>query len=111
MTMGPEPMMRIVWMSVRLGIGAKSFARARGRGAAAGSRANVSRGERMSTLRRIAVAVVGFLLMASVGRAAEVKRDIDWGKFLSRHDLVWVRLPEKWGEGAFAENGQMGSMV
>ncbi len=36
---------------------------------------------------------------------------IQWAPFLSRHDLVWERLPSKWTEGAFIGNGLLGGMV
>src|SRR3954470_7415360 len=51
------------------------------------------------------------LLVAPILRAADVQNKVDWAKFLSRHDLVFNRLPGKWGEGAFTGNGLMGAMV
>ena len=37
--------------------------------------------------------------------------DVDWAAFLADHDLVWTRLPEKYGERPFLGNGQLGSMI
>src|SRR5262245_54336186 len=99
MTMGPEPMMRIVWMSVLRGI--------------VKSRMNVSNGGLMSTFGKrvfrflvtraprprslagnawarrlrhgiLAAAIFCLLLQANVG-AADVENKINWEQFLARH--------------------------
>src|SRR5688572_10536057 len=125
MTIGPEPMMRIVWMSVRLGIG-QQLAPPRGNGGGPGqSRMNVSAGGSMSTFGK----TIGLLLLILVGasctksqntgaaatqrvaRPADVEDRVDWSKFLARHDLVWSRVPETWGEAAFTGNGLLGLMM
>lgn len=49
--------------------------------------------------------VIAFPLLS---RAAEVQDKVDWPGFLSRHDLIWNRVPENWGEGAFTGNGLLG---
>jgi alpha-L-fucosidase 2 len=36
---------------------------------------------------------------------------VDWPAFLSRHDLVWKRVPARWEEGAWLGNGLLGVMV
>jgi alpha-L-fucosidase 2 len=36
---------------------------------------------------------------------------IDWESFMSRHDLIWDRLPCTWDEGPFLGNGNMGTMI
>src|SRR5262245_43333046 len=36
---------------------------------------------------------------------------IDWPAFLSRHDLVWKRVPARWEDGAWLGNGLLGAMV
>src|SRR5690242_2331056 len=36
---------------------------------------------------------------------------IDWPAFLARHDLVWPRLPNGWGESAFIGNGRLGATI
>jgi hypothetical protein len=36
---------------------------------------------------------------------------IDYQSFLSRHDLVWNRVPQTWEEGALLGNGLIGAMV
>lgn len=40
-----------------------------------------------------------------------VKNNMTWESFLSRHDLVWNRLPKTWMEGAFIGNGRLGAMI
>jgi len=36
---------------------------------------------------------------------------VDWPAFLARHDLVWGRLPNGWGESAFIGNGRLGATI
>ncbi len=36
---------------------------------------------------------------------------IDWEDFLSRHDLIWSRLPRSYGEAPFLGNGLLGSLL
>jgi hypothetical protein len=36
---------------------------------------------------------------------------VDWPSFLARQDLVWDRLPARWGESAFVGNGRVGATV
>src|SRR3954451_6210165 len=61
---------------------------------------------------RLSSAIVIFAgLLLTSARAAEVQDKIDWPNFLARHDLVWNRVPEKWGEGAFTGNGLLGTMA
>src|SRR5213082_264601 len=36
---------------------------------------------------------------------------VDWAAFLARHDLVWDRLPTRWGESAFIGNGRLGATI
>src|SRR6266550_6862619 len=36
---------------------------------------------------------------------------VDWSVFLARHDLVWDRLPARWGESAFIGNGRLGATI
>jgi hypothetical protein len=50
------------------------------------------------------------------GRRAEaapsaVDARVDWPAFLSRHDLVWEVLPEKFDHGAFLGNGLLGATI
>jgi alpha-L-fucosidase 2 len=37
--------------------------------------------------------------------------NVDWEKFLARHDLVWEQLPEAWDEAPFLGNGLMGALL
>src|SRR5688572_25053546 len=36
---------------------------------------------------------------------------VDWAAFLSRHDLVWTKVPSRWEDGAWLGNGLLGVMV
>src|SRR6059058_5930862 len=49
-------------------------------------------------------------LQTPAARAAPVAR-VDWPVFLARHDLVWDRLPTRWGESAFIGNGRLGATI
>jgi len=49
-------------------------------------------------------------LQVPAAPAAPVAR-VDWSVFLARHDLVWDRLPTRWGESAFIGNGRLGATI
>src|SRR5437867_8438864 len=49
-------------------------------------------------------------LLALQTPAAPAAR-VDWAAFLARHDLVWDRLPTRWGESAFIGNGRLGATI
>src|SRR5207244_10977184 len=49
-------------------------------------------------------------LQTPAARAAPVAR-VDWPVFLARPDLVWDRLPTRWGESAFMGNGRLGATI
>jgi len=59
----------------------------------------------------ILVTLIALAATPRVARPAEVNRNIDYENFLKRHDLVWNKVPEKWGEGAFTGNGLLGLMM
>ncbi len=40
-----------------------------------------------------------------------VTTDVNWPKFMARHDLVWDRLPEDYFAGAFVGNGLLGTIL
>jgi len=40
-----------------------------------------------------------------------VNLKIDWKDFLSRHDMLWRRLPGNWREAPWTGNGMLGSML
>ena len=48
---------------------------------------------------------------AGINRQTKLLMQIDWKKFLSRHDLVWERMPENWREASFLGNGMIGTMI
>src|SRR5204863_8740668 len=49
-------------------------------------------------------------LQTPAARAAPMAR-VDWPVFLARHDLVWDRLPTRWGESAFIGDGRLGATI
>ena len=59
-------------------------------------------------LRTIAIWAALFLCMpitwAQQPEAPRVKTSIDWKAFLSRHDLIWSKLPTQWYQGPFLDN-------
>lgn len=66
----------------------------------------------MPVVRRTALQIMaGGILFPAVADASSHVEDIDWPRFLSRHDLVWDRLPQAWDEGPFLGNGMLGCMV
>jgi len=50
-------------------------------------------------------------LAAAGGLSAQVIDQVDWESFLSRHDMVWKRLPDRFENAAFTGNGHLGAMV
>jgi alpha-L-fucosidase 2 len=50
-------------------------------------------------------------LLALQALQAPAAPAIDWPSFLARHDLVWTRLPARWGESAFIGNGRLGATI
>jgi len=50
------------------------------------------------------------VLQTPAASAAPTAR-VDWPVFLARHDLVWDRLPTRWGESAFIGNGRLGATI
>ncbi len=51
------------------------------------------------------------LLTAGVIGGAPPAVRVDWASFLERHDLVWDRLPVRWGESAFVGSGRLGATI
>lgn len=50
-------------------------------------------------------------LINNKAAAFNLKSEIQWDKFLSRHDMLWTVKPVSWDEGAFIGNGLMGAMI
>jgi alpha-L-fucosidase 2 len=40
-----------------------------------------------------------------------VKLQVNWSEYLSKHDLVWNRIPENYYEGAYVGNGLLGAIL
>ncbi|MCP4311051.1 MAG: hypothetical protein GY790_07305 [Bacteroidetes bacterium] len=49
-------------------------------------------------------------MMQSCNKPGTMELDIDWKDFLSRHDMIWKRLPDNWQEAPWTGNGMLGSM-
>ncbi len=62
-----------------------------------------------AVLRTFVSAALLFLFGVSV--RAQVVDKIDWPGFLARQDMVWTKVPNKWGAGAFTGNGLLGANV
>lgn len=52
----------------------------------------------------------GLMLLLSSSVSAGDRLNVDWSKFLERHDLVWTRAPQAWHDGPFMGNGMLGTM-
>ncbi|CAA6676250.1 MULTISPECIES: glycosyl hydrolase family 95 catalytic domain-containing protein [unclassified Lentimonas] len=50
-------------------------------------------------------------LLTCLSSNASVRSEVDWPKFLERHDLVWTEMPTAWQDGPFMGNGMLGSML
>ncbi|KQS36773.1 glycoside hydrolase family 95-like protein [Pedobacter sp. Leaf194] len=57
--------------------------------------------------------IVSFFCAFSLSANADssIKEEINWAKFLSKHDLVFDKMPERWEEAPYFGNGFIGSMV
>ncbi|WP_316810100.1 glycosyl hydrolase family 95 catalytic domain-containing protein [Pedobacter heparinus] len=60
--------------------------------------------------RSIVIALLLLLGFEQQG-AAQIQQKINWETFMSRNDLVFNSLSDKWEEGAFLGNGLLGIMV
>jgi alpha-L-fucosidase 2 len=63
------------------------------------------------TARTKVIALALLLSQLSGPLRAQVADEVDWPAFLSRHDMVWERLPDRFESAAFTGNGQLGAMV
>ena len=63
------------------------------------------------TLSGCLFAVFVQLLSCSAQGDSEVRLNVDWGKFLAKHDLIWDRMPDDYYEGAFVGNGLFGAII
>ena len=57
--------------------------------------------------------VIFFCTLHSIAQRAAPKivEEIDWASFLSRHDLVWDRMPDDYFNAPFLGNGLLGAML
>ena len=46
----------------------------------------------------------------SCNSPGKMELTLDWNDFLSRHDMLWKRLPTNWEEAPWTGNGMLGSM-
>ncbi|MEN8117366.1 MAG: glycoside hydrolase family 95-like protein [Bacteroidota bacterium] len=61
--------------------------------------------------RKIILLTFLVLTVISCADKIEVKENINWSDFMSRHDMVWERLPLEFREAPWTGNGLIGSMV
>ena len=64
----------------------------------------------------IKIVILCFLISVTISNiSCSLHRDtgdnIDWKAFLSRHDMVWKKIPAEWPEAPFFGNGLVGSML
>jgi hypothetical protein len=64
-------------------------------------------------VRRSLLALAALVVAApAVAQSRALPRErVSWPAFLGRHDLVWSRLPARWGESAFIGNGALGATI
>jgi alpha-L-fucosidase 2 len=60
----------------------------------------------MRILKKIIIGAVAFLALA--GGAVAVDLKVDYEAFLSRHDMTWNRLPNRWEVAPYTGNGNVG---
>jgi alpha-L-fucosidase 2 len=65
---------------------------------------------RIKSVSVLLVMACGLGLATSAGGGA-VKVDVDWEKFLARHDIVWKTLPERFDHGIWHGNGLLGTVI
>ncbi|MDZ7722234.1 MAG: hypothetical protein U5R06_05245 [candidate division KSB1 bacterium] len=68
----------------------------------------------MKTVHRAAIIkiLIVFILLLNVSPGlTRVDMDIDWQAFMSRHDMVWKKLPVNWKQAPWFGNGLIGSMI
>src|SRR5438094_8910462 len=51
------------------------------------------------------------ILQLSLATLLSLQGPVAWAAFLGRQDLVWERLPSRWGESAFIGNGRLGATI
>jgi len=69
-----------------------------------------------NSLKRIPMTVIWTIAIlcscTSASRAhPNVGLDVDWGRFLKRHDIVWDTLPDRFDHGVWHGNGLVGAMI
>ena len=58
------------------------------------------------------ILVVFFLLKSLFYlNAVGIENQIDWKSFLSRHDMVWAKMPTNYFNAPFLGNGLLGAML
>lgn len=62
------------------------------------------------TLFRKTLGAVGLFLLTIVMGRSEVEMKVDWPEFMTRHDMIWEQLPDRWEESPYLANGNVGAM-
>ena len=50
-------------------------------------------------------------VLGKIAGKPKVKLQVNWSQYLSKHDLVWNKIPKDYFEGAFVGNGILGTIV
>ena len=63
-------------------------------------------------IRQFTLVVISWMclwgLVGQLQADASVQADVDWSDFLSRHDMVWDRIPNRWEVAPYTGNGNVG---
>src|SRR5256885_390618 len=59
----------------------------------------------------LCLTLLALLVLQTPAAPAAPAAGVEWPVFLARHDLVWDRLPTRWGESAFIGNGRLGATI
>ena len=69
------------------------------------------RGPGIGCVMAVLLAIFAAFPPLRAGAEGLVKSEVDWPAFMSRHDMVFRRLPESWKEALWFGNGHLGSMI
>ena len=62
-------------------------------------------------MKNLVVLIVGICCFCSCSKIKKIKTNINWSSFLSRHDMIWKKVPTEWTQAPFFGNGLVGSML
>ena len=59
-------------------------------------------------MKNLVVLIVGICCFCSCSKTKKIKTNINWSSFLSRHDMIWKKVPTEWTQAPFFGNGLVG---